>query len=66
MSDHIYRAARPVHLKIGDKKITDIDAAFFDERNGHLGIFQLKWQDIFADSMRKRQTKMLNMVENQD
>jgi hypothetical protein len=63
LSDRIYRAARPVHLKIGDKKITDIDAAFYDERNGHLGIFQLKWQDIYADSMRKRQTKMLNMLQ---
>jgi hypothetical protein len=63
LSNHIYKAARPVHLKRGNKKITDIDAAFFDERNGHLGIFQLKWQDIFADSMRKRQTKMLNMMQ---
>lgn len=62
-SNHIYKAARSVHLKIGNKKITDIDAAFFDERNGNLGIFQLKWQDIFGDSMRKRETKMLNMLQ---
>ncbi len=60
-SNHIYKAARSVKLKNGNMIITDIDAAFFDERNGHLGIFQLKWQDVFADSMRKRQTKMLNM-----
>lgn len=63
LHNHIYKAARPVQLRKGDKKITDIDAAFFDERNGHLGIFQLKWQDIYADSMRKRQTKMLNMLQ---
>jgi hypothetical protein len=63
LSNHIYKAARTVQLKVGNKKITDIDAAFLDERNGHLGIFQLKWQDIFADSMRKRQTKMLNMMQ---
>lgn len=63
LSNHIYKAARPVQLKSGNKKITDIDAAFLDERNGHLGIFQLKWQDVYADSMRKRETKMLNMLE---
>lgn len=60
---HIYKASRPVQLKIGNEKITDIDAAFYDERNGNLGIFQLKWQDTFGDSMRKRQTKMLNLLQ---
>ena len=62
-SNNIYKAARPVQLKSGNETITDIDAAFFDERNGHLGIFQLKWQDFFGDSMRKRETKMLNMLQ---
>jgi len=62
-SNSIYKVARPIKLKSGNKTITDIDAAFFDERNGHLGIFQLKWQDAFASSMRKRETKMLNMMQ---
>jgi hypothetical protein len=60
---HVYKASRSVLLKDKGKTVTDIDAAFFDERNGHLAIFQLKWQDVFADSMRKRQTKMLNMMQ---
>lgn len=62
--DHIYKAARPVKLKIGNQYVTDIDAAFFDERNGKLGIFQLKWQDTFGDSMRKREAKKLNLLES--
>jgi len=62
--EHIYANARPIKLKIGHQYVTDIDAAFFDERNGKLGLFQLKWQDTFGDSMRKRETKRLNLLEN--
>ena len=41
---------------------TDIDAAVFDRATGTLGIFQLKWQDPFGTSMRKRNSKMMNFL----
>ena len=42
---------------------TDIDAAVFDTTTGTLGLFQLKWQDPFGTSMRKRNSKMMNFFE---
>ena len=42
---------------------TDIDAAVFDTTTGTLGLFQLKWQDPFGTSMRRRNSKMMNFLE---
>ena len=42
--------------------VTDVDAAVFDTRNGSLGLFQLKWQDPFGSSLRKRESRMKNLI----
>ena len=56
------KADRPLMLKNVGATATDIDAALFDASTGTLGIFQLKWQDPFGASMRKRNSKMKNFL----
>jgi hypothetical protein len=63
MSENIYSNTGPIKIRFNNKIVTDIDAAFFDERNGELGLFQLKWQDFFGDSLQKRETKKKNFLE---
>jgi hypothetical protein len=43
-----------VKIKIGGLIVTDVDALIFDRATGIVGIFQLKWQDFFGNSMRER------------
>jgi len=40
---------------------TDIDAIVFDKKTGTLGLFQLKWQDPYAYSMKERSSRMTNL-----
>lgn len=42
--------------------ITDIDAILFDIEAKSLGLFQLKWQDTFAASMRERFSRINNLI----
>ena len=60
------KAENPLKLRIEGSVATDIDAAVFDKTTGTLGLFQLKWQDPFGTSMRKRNTKMKNFLEETD
>ena len=50
-----------INLKIGSKRMTDIDGAVWDSKTATLGLFQLKWQDMFGNSMRQRASRMKNM-----
>jgi hypothetical protein len=50
-----------INLKLGGKRVTDIDAAVWDTKTGTLGLFQLKWQDLFGNSMRQRSSRMKNI-----
>lgn len=54
---------RSVLLREKGRIITDIDAAILDRRAGTLGLFQLKWQDLFGDSMRKRSSRKKNFYK---
>ena len=56
------KAEKPLKLKNEGAIATDIDAAVFDASTGTLGLFQLKWQDPFGASMRKRNSKMKNFL----
>lgn len=40
---------------------TDIDAIVFDKQTGTLGLFQLKWQDPYAHSMKERFSRISNL-----
>jgi hypothetical protein len=60
----ILKLDRNVRLREKGKTITDIDALMLDRRSGTLGLFQLKWQDPFGDSMRKRQSRRKNFLKN--
>jgi hypothetical protein len=41
---------------------TDIDAVLFDKNRAILGLFQLKWQDMFSGSMRERFSRISNLI----
>ena len=56
------RIENPLKFKTDGNVTTDIDAAIFDTETGTLGLFQLKWQDPFGTSMRKRRSKMMNFL----
>ena len=57
------KAEKPLKLKNEGAVATDIDAAVFDTTTETLGLFQLKWQDPFGTSMRRRNSKMMNFLE---
>ncbi len=61
-TDRFAKPLKPLVLKKRGVTATDIDAAVFDRETGALGLFQLKWQDPFGTSMRKRNSKMMNFL----
>lgn len=62
---HLMGIPCPVKLRsAAGSTATDIDAAVFDRRTGSLGLFQLKWQDPFGSSMRKRASRKDNFLES--
>lgn len=62
---NIVRIDCPVALRSDSGRIqTDIDAALFDQRTGSLGLFQLKWQDPFGSSLRKRESRKKNLIRS--
>jgi hypothetical protein len=52
-----------VRLKVGGTELTDVDAVVFDPKSGELALFQLKWQDFFAGSMRERGSRKSNILK---
>ena len=61
---NLLKVDRNIVLKEKGKFITDIDACLLDPVNGILGVFQLKWQDPFASSMRERASKKKNFIDD--
>ena len=57
------RIEKPLKLRNEGRVATDIDAAVFAKTTGTLGLFQLKWQDPFGTSMRMRNSKMKNFLD---
>ncbi|HEY4325115.1 MAG TPA: hypothetical protein VGN20_14055 [Mucilaginibacter sp.] len=53
-------------LRMNGKVLTDIDAAIFDNTNGELAIFQIKWQDFFFNDVKKLRSKASNLVRELD
>lgn len=52
----------PNEIKISFNGIkTDIDAIAYDSETKTLGLFQLKWQDLFAHSMKERFSRISNL-----
>lgn len=43
---------------------TDIDGAIFDKKTRSLGLFQLKWQDMFYTSLQERRSRISNSYED--
>jgi hypothetical protein len=59
---HLQPIDSHINLRIGGRLVTDIDAAIWDSKEATLGLFQLKWQDMFGNSMRQRASRMRNMA----
>ena len=65
-SPRYFTQRKRVELKKAGKAITDIDAVVFDYETGTLGLFQLKWQDTFGNSMRERRSRRTNFKAGVD
>jgi hypothetical protein len=42
--------------------LTDVDAIIVDRMTGTIGLVQLKWHDIFANSLRERESRKRNLL----
>lgn len=51
---------RPIVIKVSGKVLTDIDGFIYDKETGTLALFQLKWQEPFANSMVERRSRKKN------
>lgn len=53
---------REVNINSGDIR-TDIDAAIYDRKTKNLGLFQLKWQELFAHDLKDRRNRLTNFSQ---
>ncbi len=58
--DKLIKISKGININLNGKK-TDIDAVIFDTKTMTLGLFQLKWQDPFRNSMRERFSRISNL-----
>lgn len=56
------RIHRSINVKVRGSVLTDIDAMVLDRETGLVALFQLKWQDFFRKSMRKRESQKKNIL----
>ena len=56
----IIKVPREVNISFRGMR-TDIDAVAFDTETKTLGLFQLKWQDPYAHSMKERYSRISNL-----
>jgi hypothetical protein len=58
--ENIIKIKKEINISFQDIR-TDIDAVIFDKETGTLGLFQLKWQDPYAASMKERYSRISNL-----
>jgi hypothetical protein len=61
--DQLVCVPHSVTIRLGNTVLTDIDAAIFDPRNHMAGLFQLKWQEPFGPSIRARESRKRNFLQ---
>lgn len=59
-NERIIKIPREINLSFRGMR-TDIDAVAYDTKTKTLGLFQLKWQDPFAHSMKERFSRISNL-----
>lgn len=59
-SDRFIKIPQSIVVQNGNIK-TDIDAILFDKEKKALGLFQLKWQDVYAYSIKERFSRITNL-----
>jgi hypothetical protein len=47
-------------------ELTDVDAVVLDNLTGSMALVQLKWHDVFARSMRERESRRKNLLAARD
>jgi len=62
-NDRFVTVDRNISIKEGKREITDIDAVIYDKQEKVLGIFQLKFQDLFGKSLRQRSNRKQGMLK---
>jgi hypothetical protein len=63
-SERYYVVPTGVVLRAADRKIlTDIDAVVCDRETGDIALMQLKWNDVYARSLRERESRRRNLLE---
>lgn len=60
--ENIIKVKKSIKLRSEGKLLTDIDAVLINCRSGNIGMFQLKWQDFFGNSMRRRESQQRNLL----
>lgn len=58
--ERLIKIDREVRIKI-ENIHTDIDAVIFDKKTLSLGLFQLKWQDLYTHDMKERYSRISNL-----
>ncbi|WP_338557093.1 hypothetical protein [Paenibacillus sp. KS-LC4] len=61
--DRFLKINRPIVIKLDRKVLTDIDGFIYDQDTGTLALFQLKWQEPFANSMFERNSRKKNFEQ---
>lgn len=62
--EHMVKLDRSVNLNAEEGRLTDLDAVVYDRRARTTGIFQLKWQEPWAGSMRERESRKKNFLKS--
>ena len=62
LHERFYKSPKSIKIKEDGKLVTDIDAIIYDKETKTLGLFQLKWQDPFGNSLNERNSKKHNLL----
>lgn len=65
-NDRFIKIDRPIIIKVSGRVLTDIDGFIYDKITGTLALFQLKWQEPFANSMFERNSRKRNFERESD
>ncbi|MBR9677021.1 hypothetical protein GOV04_02675 [Candidatus Woesearchaeota archaeon] len=58
--DYYFKSKSRIYIKSSEGS-TDIDATIYDSKHNILGLFQLKWQDVFGGSLKERYSRISNL-----
>jgi len=63
IDERFIKIDKPIKIKINGRVVTDIDAIIYDKVTCAMGLFQLKFQDLFGKSLRQRSNRKDDMLK---